>query len=215
MMNTGRLTRTVSAGVIAIGTYAALLAVSRPWHRRWGAIDDEIAQSLPGDELSDGAALANHAITIDAPIEEVWPWLVQIGQDRAGFYSYSWLENLFRAGIHNADEIVPEWQTIEEGGFVRLASKDVYGDGPLLRVSHVRPGRSFVLEGWGEFVLRPVDKHTTRLLIRTHRSKQSPLVKALSVFIFDPAHFVMERRMLLGIKERAERNRHRHHVRAA
>ena len=203
-MNARPLVRAAAVAGAGLAAYTGVLAAARPWHRRWGAIDDEIAQSLPGDALSDGPALANHAITIDAPVEKVWPWLVQIGQDRAGFYSYSWLENLFRADIHNADEIVPEWQTIEEGGHVRLASKDVYGDGPLLRVSHVRPGRSFVLEGWGEFVLRPVDKHSTRLLIRTHRSKQSPLMKALSFFLIEPAHFVMERRMLLGIKERAE-----------
>lgn len=206
-MNTRRLARNLATGAVAIGTYAALLAVSRPWHRRWGAIDDEIAQALPGDELSHGGAAANHAITIEAPIEEVWPWLVQIGQDRAGFYSYSWLENLIGADIRNADEIVPEWQTLDDGDFVRLASKKVYGDGPLLRVSHFVPGRSFVLEGWGEFVLRPVDKHTTRLLVRSHRTKRSPLMEAFCFFFMEPAHFVMERRMLFGIKERAERNK--------
>jgi len=214
-MNAKLVTRAAAIAGAGLVAYTGILAAARPWHRRWGAIDDEIAQTLPGDELSQDSALANHAITIHAPVEEVWPWLVQIGQDRAGFYSYSWLENLFRADIHNADEIVPEWQTIEEGGHVRLASADVYGDGPLLRVSHVRPGRAFVLEGWGELVLRPVDKHSTRLLIRTHRSKQSPLMKVLSFFLIEPAHFVMERRMLLGIKERAEKNRGRHHVRAA
>jgi hypothetical protein len=189
--------------------YTALLAASAPWHRRWSAIDDEIAAALPGDELSSGAA-ANHAITINAPIEKVWPWLVQIGQDRAGFYSYTWLENLFRADIHNSDEIVPQWQTLKYGDYIRLASKKVYGDGPLLRVSHVVPGRSFVLQGWGEFVLRPVDKQTTRLLIRSHRVKRSPLVRIFGFFVMAPAHFVMERRMLLGIKERAERRRPRH-----
>ncbi len=203
-MDTRRLARTVSASTVAIGAYAALLAVSRPLHRRWGATDEEIGRPMPGDKLSQGGAMANHAITINAPVEKVWPWLVQIGQDRAGFYSYSWLENLFRADIYNADEIVPEWQTIEEGGHVRLASKDVYGDAPLLRVSHVVPGRSFVLEGWGEFVLRPIDSNTTRLLIRSHRTKRSPLMEALCFFFMEPAHFLMERRMLLGIKERAE-----------
>jgi hypothetical protein len=152
-MNPNPFARAAAIAGAGLAVYAGVLAAARPWHRRWGAIDDEIAQSLPGDELSHGGALANHAVTIGAPVEDVWPWLVQIGQDRAGFYSYSWLENLFRADIHNVDEIVPEWQTIEEGGTVRLASKEVYGDGPLLRVSHVRPGRSFVLEGWGEFVL--------------------------------------------------------------
>lgn len=69
-MNTRRITRAVSTGAVAIGTYAALLAASRPWHQRWGATDEEIARPLPGDELSEGAA-ANHAVTIDAPIDEV------------------------------------------------------------------------------------------------------------------------------------------------
>jgi hypothetical protein len=150
-MNTKPPARAASIGGAAMLAYTALLAASAPWHRRWGAIDDEIAAALPGDELSSGAA-ANHAITINAPIEKVWPWLVQIGQDRAGFYSYTWLENLFRADIHNSDEIVPQWQTLKYGDYIRLASKKVYGDGPLLRVSHVVPGRSFVLQGWGEFV---------------------------------------------------------------
>jgi hypothetical protein len=203
-MNARPLVRAAAVAGAGLAAYTGVLAAARPWHRRWGAIDDEIAQPLPGDELSHGGALANHAITIDAPVEKVWPWLVQIGQERAGFYSYSWLENLIGADIHNADEIVPEWQTLEDGDFVRLASKNIYGDGPLLRVSHVHPGRSFVLEGWGEFVLRPVDKHTTRLLIRSHRGKRSPLMAAFCFLFMEPAHFIMQRRMLLGIKERAE-----------
>lgn len=203
-MNTRRITRAVSTGAVAIGTYAALLTASRPWHQRWGATDEEIARPLPGDELSEGAA-ANHAVTIDAPIDEVWPWLVQIGQDRAGFYSYTWLENLIGADIHNADRIVPEWQSLKRDDRVRLASRKLYGDRPLLRVTHFEPGRSFVLEGWGAFVLQPIDEHTTRMIVRTHRVKRSPLHKLFDFFIGEPAHFIMERGMLLGIKERAAR----------
>lgn len=204
-MRARTIARAAATAGAALAAYSGVLAATRPWHRRWGATDHEIAQSLSGDELADGAT-ANHAITIHAPIEEVWPWLVQIGQDRAGFYSYTWLENLVRAGIHNSNAIVSEWQTMNDGDFVRLASKEVYGDRPLLRVSHVHPGRSFVLEGWGEFVLRPVDNQTTRLLIRSHGVKRSPLMKVFCFLFMDPAHFIMERGMLRGIKKRAERN---------
>src|ERR1051326_8912038 len=196
-MDTRRLARTVSASAVAIGAYAALLAVSRPLHRRWGATDEEIERPMPGDELSERAT-ANHAITIEAPIEEVWSWLVQIGQDRAGFYSYSWLENLVGADIHNSDRIVPEWQSLKNGDRIRLASEKRFGDGPLLRVSHVQPGRSFVLEGWGAFVLEPIDEETTRMIIRTHRVKRAPWLRVLDFFL-------IERGMLLGIKKRAER----------
>lgn len=204
-MNVKPFARVFRAGAAALGTYAVVLAATRPWHRRWGATDEEIAMELPGDELSEGAA-ANHAITIDAPIEEVWPWLVQIGQDRAGFYSYSWLENLVGADIHNSDRVVPEWQSLTEGEYLRLASAKLYGDRPLLRISHVDPGRSFVLEGWGAFVLIPIDQKTTRMLIRTHAVTRKPLLRLLDFFIGEPAHFIMERGMLLGIKERAERS---------
>jgi hypothetical protein len=188
---------------VGLAAWGAALAAVRPWHRRWGATDEEIAQSLPGDEGSGGAS-ANHAITIHAPAAAIWPWLVQIGQDRGGFYSYSWLENLVGADIHNSDRIVPEWQSLRAGDLIRLASKDVYGDRPLLRVTQVDPYRHFVLEGWGAFVLQPIDENTTRLIVRSHRGQRSTLHRAIDFFIGEPVHFVMERGMLLGIKRRAE-----------
>src|SRR5690349_9989833 len=86
---------------IAVVVYIALV---RPWHMRWGATDDEVRRPLPGDELvARPKALATHAITIRAPAAEIWPWLVQFGQGRGGFYSYDWLENLFGCDIHNVD----------------------------------------------------------------------------------------------------------------
>ncbi len=77
----------------------------------WGATGEEAREGLPGDELvAEPATQVTRAITIRAPRDVVWRWVVQLGADRGGFYSYDWLENLFRLGIHNADRVVPEWQ---------------------------------------------------------------------------------------------------------
>ncbi len=93
---------------------------------------------------------------------------MQIGEDRAGFYSYTALENLFLPDMHNADRIVPEWQDLKVGQSVRLASKKRYGDIPLVRVAAIEPNRYLVLEGWRAFVLEEIDANTTRLIIRSH-----------------------------------------------
>jgi hypothetical protein len=145
-----------SAAIVTTAAYAGALIALRPWHTRWSAADDEVQKHLPGDELAPNGAGCNHAISIHAPVSEVWKWLVQIGQDRAGFYSYTWLENLFLCDMHNADRIVPEWQRLQKDS-VRLASKKVYGDIPLLRVVGIEPEHYLILERWGAFVLEPID----------------------------------------------------------
>lgn len=190
-------------GVAALAGYVAVVAIFRRRYLNWGATEGELQQPLPGDELMHHPA-ANHAITIHAPVEAVWPWLVQIGQDKAGFYSYSFLENLVRADIHNADRIMPEWQHLKTGDTIRLGSKKVYGDTTLLRVAALEENHFIVLERWGAFVLKPLDEERTRLLIRSHGRKLSWMNKLLAYLLLDPIHFVMERGMLLGIKQRAE-----------
>jgi hypothetical protein len=201
-----RFSKSAAIVTIAFAAYAGALIALRPWHSRWGATDEEVAEQLPGDEFAPRGAVCNHAITIEAPVSEVWRWMVQIGQDRAGFYSYSWLESLFLADIHNADRIVPEWQQLKVGDFVRLASKRHYGDAPRCRVLALEPNHYLVLERWGAFVLRPVNENAARLIIRTH--KGDPLGgKLVNFFFWDLAHFIMERKMLLGIKQRAEAKR--------
>jgi hypothetical protein len=142
----------------------------------------------------------------------VWPWLVQLGQDRAGFYSYDWLERLAGDNVHNADRIHPEWQRLEAGDFIRAAQRGYLGGrfGDLgWRVTSVLPGRAFVLENWGAFVLHPVDSSTTRFFVRTRGEGAATLASIvlgpISTFVFEPAHFIMQRRMMLGIRERAER----------
>src|ERR671933_1918792 len=104
-----------------VGTAATALyvLVIRPWHLRWGAEPGDEQRELPGDELlPEGGTHILHAVTIEAPVEEVWPWLAQLGQDRGGFYSYEWLENLAGCQMRNADAVHPEWQERDVGEVV-------------------------------------------------------------------------------------------------
>jgi hypothetical protein len=189
--------------IVAI-LWGVYLGVLHPWLMSWGAAPDEVAMALPGDELAPGPYFTR-GITIRAPAAAVWPWIVQMGQDRAGFYSNTWLENLTGADIHNADAIHAEWQGRAVGDRVPLARPDLLG-GRLADVSHtdivaLEPQR-MIANIPGRFVLRPVDPQTTRLLVREAIPSQGP---ALSRWlVWDPMHFVMVRSMLRGIKERAE-----------
>lgn len=187
------------AGLGVAATFIYLLAI-QPRLRRWGASDDDVHRSLPGDELvPDPAIEATWAITIDAPVEEVWPWLAQIGQDRGGFYSYAWLENLAGCKLRNADRIHPEWQRRAVGEPVPLHPASG------LPMARFEPGHALVLEGWGAFVLEPVDSRRTRLITRSRvRRGWSAVMYRL---LLEIPHFVMQRKMLLGIKERAEQCR--------
>lgn len=198
----------VTLVAIAAAVYHPLLL---PWMMTWGATADEARMTLPGDELTPQPAFqSTRAITIAAPAERIWPWLVQIGQDRAGFYSYDWMENLVGAGIHNADRIVPEWQHRVRGDFVPSLRPN-YGGGRLRdiagwRVGWIEQNRGLALVGWGSFVLLPIDDHHTRLVVRT-RAAAVPgafFSRFADLMFGRPLHFVMERRMLLGIQERVE-----------
>ena len=186
--------------------------VVRPWMATWGASDDELGAPLPGDDfLRRDAPCMTRAITIAAPADEVWRWLVQIGEDRAGFYSYSWLERLAFTDMHNADRIEPAWQGRARGDTIWLAQR--YGDLGRQVAAVLEPERALVMVGprdfdaiergdraegsWG-FFLEPIDSNHTRLIVR---SSGGPVGTPL----FDVIHFVMEQKMMRGIKERAER----------
>jgi hypothetical protein len=185
-----------TAGVFATGLYALKV---RPWMLRWGATRAESEAILPGDEFAPRPGVGpTRAVTIDAPVDAVWPWLAQIGQDRGGFYSYEWLENLAGCRMRNAARIHPDWQRREIGEKVLL--HPAFG----LKVARFDQGRALVLEGWGAFVIEALDTGRTRLLARGH-APAGRLAGAYGLLIEIP-HFVMERKMLLGIKERAERS---------
>jgi hypothetical protein len=187
----------------------------RPWHLRWGATTHELRAALPGDELVPHAKLrATHAITISAPVSEVWPWIVQIGQGRGGFYSYEWLENLFGCDIRNAERILPQFQTLKSGEGIRLHPK-----APAFPVAEVLPNKMLLLgakagsnaaptsamsASWG-FYLRKISSDETRLVVRFQADWKPSWPATIGYRGFlEPIHFIMERKMLLGIRNRAE-----------
>ena len=176
--------------------YALLI---RPWHLRWGAEPEDEQGELAGDELRpEGGTRILHAVTIQAPVEQVWPWLAQLGQDRGGFYSYEWLENLAGCEMENADRIHPEWQHRELGETVHLHPAGG------LRVSVFQPGVRSDSKA-GNLCPGPLGRDRTRLIARG--GVPSGVAAAAYGILREIPHFLMERRMLLGIKHRAEASR--------
>jgi hypothetical protein len=193
--------------------YVTAAAVLFPWSRTWGSTRDEILMTLPGDRPDRDPALEiQHAVTIDAPPSAVWPWLVQLGQDRAGFYSYDWLERGFGVDIRNVKEIRTEWQTRSHGEYVPATQPGylagLFGDRPGWTITELDPGRAIVLDHWGAFVLKPTTDGKTRFIIRSTISNRSIPVWAstLNFMMFEAPHFIMERRMMLTIKALAEQH---------
>jgi hypothetical protein len=206
-----------------VGGFTTLyLMVIRPWHLKWGATREEVDRVLPGDDLIPNAKInATHAITIDAPIDRVWPWLAQIGQGRGGFYSYEAIENALGLNIHNADQILPEFQhpqvgeklPFAEGFAVPYAIVDaphalvIHGDTRTagMDAPPMRPGDYMAVQ-WGWY-LEPIDDHTTRFIERWRADYGPGRLNTLMYRLFmEPGAFIMERKMLLSIKERAERS---------
>ncbi|MDQ0769209.1 hypothetical protein QF031_001958 [Pseudarthrobacter defluvii] len=196
---------------------AGMLAgvASAAWFRRsylrWNASDAEVEDRLPGDDFLQVADLqATRAVTIKSPPDAVWPWLAQMGQGRGGLYSYDFLENLAGLDIHSADRIHPEWQDIKPGDRFHLAP-DPSAD---LEVGLVDRGKALVLRvrpdsppgpfdfSWA-FVLRPQPDGTTRLLARERYAYRKWWTRVM-VEAVEVASFIMSRRMLKGIKTRAE-----------
>jgi hypothetical protein len=184
----------------AVGLVAPVLdhGVARPWLRRWGSTREERARRLPGDPGGGPPLQATRAVTVHAPAREVWRWLVQIGQDRGGFYSYDWLENLAGCQLRSADEIHDEWQHREAGDALSLFP------GYATRLAEVHAPYALVIEHWGAYVVHPVDDSTCRLLARSNTELNGAGV--MYVLLIELPHAIMERKMLLGIKKRAERS---------
>jgi hypothetical protein len=192
--------------------YGAAIVAFRPVYVRWGTTPAERSRALPGDEREPNPGYrVDHGITIHAPASAVWPWLAQLGQGRGGFYSYDWLERALGDDIQNADRIHPEWQSVSRGDLIRATQPSYLGGkfGDLgWKVTDVIPGRALILENWGAFVVEPVDANTSRLIVRTRGAGNPSFVGLvfgpLNVFVFEPAHFIMQRGMLRGIRDRAE-----------
>lgn len=211
--------RALETAVVTAASIGTVVRLLQPWHERWGATDEEIAVPLPGDDLvAEPAKQVTRAITIDARPEDVWPWIVQLGADRGGFYSYDWLENLFGLRIHSADDIVDDWQELRVGDIVRADRAGTGGwyvvalqpsEALVLKVADIAAGRplrrdeQLKWEFLWTFALRPAPEGGTRLLVRERIAFGSALTRALMAPI-GLVSFVMSRRMMLGIKARAE-----------
>jgi hypothetical protein len=198
------------SALAAVSVPLAYTLAVRPWHLRWGATDAERTQPLPGDAIVPDGAQSTRAITIHAPAQAIWPWLVQMGQDRAGFYSYDWLERLAGAAIHNAEQIVPAWQHLAVGDLVRTYRYIARYEPLGWIVAAVEPERALVLRSvdsrWSwALVLDPLDARRTRLIARTRDGMMQGPLAPLKFLVAEPAHCIMEIGVLRGIKARAER----------
>ena len=204
--------RLIIGGAGLAGLTVAAAAVSYPWLFRracltWGATPEEVTGDLPGDDLlAKPDIVTTRAVTIDTPPSAIWPWLVQMGSGRGGVYTYDWIENLFGLGMHSADAILPQFQDLKQGDELPL------GPGrPMMRVVVFEPERALTVRfedgNWvWIFALLP-DGGRTRLVSRNRIALPGarPPTRLFYMLAMEPGSLVMERRMLLGIKERAER----------
>lgn len=194
--------------LVVLATLAVLYWVPmRRWMNRWGTTPSDLSRVMAGDGLlPEWTYSGTTAVTIDAPAEDVWPWLVQIGYQRGGLYSYDWLDRLFGyLDRPSANRVLPEFQTLAVGDQIPL------GRGPSWPVAVVEPGRALVLDmrnmgglDWvWQFGLYPIDEHRTRFVSRS-RVRAHAVWARLLTHAIEPPGFLMTRRMLLGIKQRAE-----------
>jgi hypothetical protein len=197
----------LGAAGVGVSAHVASYGLWRRWCLNWGATASEAEAVLPGDDLLAAPDIVTtRAIGIDAPVDLVWPWVVQMGPGRAGAYTYDWIENLLGLNMHSADAIIPALQRLSVGDAWRLGSR-----GPVLRVEGVEPKRALVVRSddgnwvWA-FVLEP-GATMTRLISRNRIAVPGApwSQRAFARYVMEPGSLIMERKMLLGIKARAER----------
>jgi hypothetical protein len=195
------------SGLVGVLTLTVVYWVPlRRWFSRWGTTAEELERVMPGDGLiANPTDMSTGAITVNAPPQDIWPWLVQMGTGRGGLYSYDWLDRLFGfLDRPSATRILPEFQHLAVGDNIPWGRDE-------LTVSVLEPPRAFALsmdahgmEWVRQFGLYPLDDQSTRLVDRgTERVPNTPLWW-LGMRIMEPAAFIMTRRFMLGVKQRAE-----------
>jgi hypothetical protein len=178
----------------------------RSWHLRWGATDEEVRASMPGDDIVAKSSFnGTRAITIEAPPEVVWPWIVQMGYRRAGFYTYAVLDN---AGYESADRVVEELQSAKIGDWIPMAK--TVNETTAFKVKGFSANEWLL---WGKpdstwsWKLVPLDGERTRVITRLKQryAWETPVPAFLTMILLEFGDFPMMRRVLKGIKVRAER----------
>lgn len=210
--------RDVVEGLQGVGRMALDFVTPRRPRQHWGLGEREAQRPYPGDSLVPQPRWTwTHAVDIEAPAEQVWPWVAQIGADRGGFYSYQWLENLAGCHLRNAETLHPEWQVRQGDGLV------LHPDVPPLKVVELHTERHFVAfaapeqppdgEPWVKaswlFLLEPLGPSRCRFVSR-YRVATSADLRTRATFgpaLVEPIGFAMDRKMLLGVKQRAEQQR--------
>lgn len=203
--------RSIPNGVLdALGALPLFITAPlyRHWHLRWGATEDEVRGPMPGDEIVPKASFrATRAVTIDAPPSAVWPWIVQMGYRRAGFYTYDLLDN---AGYESADVVLKEYQNPQVGDWMPMAGK--VNETTAFKVRSFEPNRWLLWEKpdstWA-WRLAALPNGGTRLITRLKQRYQweSPAIALFTLVLLEFGDFPMMRRVLRGIKSRAERAR--------
>lgn len=206
---------TIGGRIATLAVLGGAAYAARRFYRNWGTTKAECQQRLPGDELvGEPIVQATEAITIDAPPAAVWPWLVQMGQDRGGFYNHETLGNLTGLRFRNADRIHPEWQQLAVGDTVRAAPAGWLGypDGVTYTVAAIVPEQHLVLRAgrsgppWNavwSFHLVACGDDRTRLLVRLRHGLRHP-GEVAGVELIRPAVSLGIRAVLRGIRTRAE-----------
>ena len=203
--------RVTWAALYAAWFFVTGVTLLRPWHQNWGATTEEVSRIMIGDDRAPSRRhFINHVVSVNAPPERVWPWLIQLGEDRAGFYSYDFLERLAGTGIHNVYEIRPEWQSRKVSDFVRSCPPDWLGgrwkDLTGWKVGAVEPNRLLYLELWGPMWIELAGDGKSRLGVRSHIGDVPFWAAPIEVYLFEPIHFTMEQKMLRTIRDLAERS---------
>ena len=200
----GWLTGGAVALAILVAVISLYVGVLKPWHLHWGASDDEVARTMPGDQLIPDAVSATRAITIAATPDVIWPWLVQLGFGRAGWYSYDWIDNDFQP---SADRIVPEYQDLGVGDKILMMPEMGFVvhsvDEPNSIVSVLEDGST----SWC-LALYP-DDGSTRLVSRWRPKFEKTPATFLMTTLSEPGTFIMEQKMLRTIRDRVETASHR------
>ena len=221
-MGLGETSKRLAAVAATMVTLFAVnyLAV-RPWYLRWGATEADARRPLPGDEIVPNARTndsVTRAITVEAPTSDVWSWVGQLGQERGVFYSYEVLEDLVGCRMVNEERVHPEWQHWGPGdklwmyppervGGMGHASLVVHEPGHALGFATRQVGTAATApyDGSWSFIVESVDARRSKLIARGRAGgARGILGTAFDRFVFEPIHFVMERKMLIGIRERAE-----------